>query len=186
MTKTRINWEQVRTQLRASEHALEEALAGNPARIQAAFRKRAAQLAADQRSTAPQAVPIPVLIFTLQAERYAIRLHQLAEVLPFRQCTPVPGTPREYLGVISRHGELRPVLDLARLITPASDTPPPGFVLMLRKPGHPLGLCVHTVEGLRDLSPQQLDSSWQGSYTTKITGESLLLLDLPRVLEALP
>jgi len=182
MTKTRINWEQVRTQLRASERALEEALSDNPARIQAVFRQRAQKLS---QQTARQAPSISVLIFALQSERYAIRLQELAEVLPFRQCTPVPGAPPHYLGVINRHGELRPVVDLARIITEnRGETQTAGFVLMLRKPSQ-IGLRVDLVEGLRELSAEQPDNAWQGSYTTKIAGEPLLLLDLPRVLDAL-
>jgi len=183
MTKTRINWEEVRKQLRAGELALEESLSENPARIQAVFRKRAEQLA---QRTATQTPSISVLIFALQAERYAIPLKELAEVLPLRECTPVPGTPPEYLGVINRHGELRPVLDLARIISPQSgvETQTPGFVLMLRKPGPQIGLRVDRVEGLRDISAQQTDNAWQGNYATKIAGEPLLLLDLPRVLGA--
>jgi len=197
MTKTRINWEEVRKQLRASELALEEALAENPARIQAVFRRRAAQLARNQIQTASRTPPISVLIFFLQAEvsqsevvqseRFAIRLQELAEVLPFRQCTPVPGTPPEYLGVISRHGELHPVVDLARIVTQtvSAETKTPGFVLMLRQPGRRIGLRVDRVEGLREIAAEQTDRAWQGSYTTKISGEPLLLLDVPRVLGAL-
>jgi purine-binding chemotaxis protein CheW len=189
MTKSRINWEQVRTQLRASERALEEALAENPARVQAVLRKRAAQLALNRRA-APSTPRISALIFTLQAERFAIRLQELAEVLPFRQCTPVPGAPAQYLGVIHRHGELRMVVDLACIVNGRAEAQTDGFVLMLRQEKRPIGLRVDRVEGLHELSAELADepaeSAWQGSYSTKVAGEALLLLNLPRVLGALP
>jgi purine-binding chemotaxis protein CheW len=198
MTKTAINWEQVRTQLRASDLALKEALAENPARIQEVFRRRAAQLAQKGEQTVAKAAPIQALIFSVQTENYAIRLEELAEVLPFRECTPVPGAGAEFLGVISRHGELRPVVDVARVIqvpvrsvqtgAPATggEAQAAGFILMLRKPHRQIGLRVDRVEGLRELAGECFDAQWQGHFASKVAGEALMLLDLGRLLSAIP
>jgi hypothetical protein len=45
MKRAPIDWALVRTRLRASEAALEEAAADNPARLEAAYRERAVRLA---------------------------------------------------------------------------------------------------------------------------------------------
>jgi len=55
-------------------------------------------------------------------------------VLPFAPCAPVPGAPPQFLGVINLRGELRAVVDLARLLVPSADgNSDSEFVLMLRR-----------------------------------------------------
>jgi chemotaxis signal transduction protein len=186
MTAQRINWTEVRAKLRASEAALEEAMAVSAIRTQEVFRKRALRLAQAGVESAPAKASIPALTFKLNAERYAIRLSDLTEVLPFTHCTPVPGSSREFLGVINRHGELRPVLDLAHIMLPARELPAGGFLLMLRRQGRQIGLRVDHVEGVHEIPGEDADNLWQGQYTTRISGrmsgEALLLLDPERIL----
>jgi chemotaxis signal transduction protein len=177
--KTRINWEQVHAKLRASQQALEEERADNPARLEAVFRKRAEHLSRSQAQISSLEAPIPALIFSLQTERYAIRLDVMAEVLPFRSCTAVPGAPDGMLGVIACHGELRPVLDLAQIIHHA-DPKGQGFILMLRRR---LGLRVDGVEGLQELAAERVRSARAGQYADTLSGEPLLsLLNVERLL----
>ena len=53
----------------------------------------------------PSPLGLPVLIFRLAQELYAIELEEVAETLPFERCTPVPGSPPQFLGVINLRGE---------------------------------------------------------------------------------
>jgi purine-binding chemotaxis protein CheW len=178
-----INWEQVRERLRASEHALEEALAENPARIQAAYRKRATQLANGQAGNETRLTSTSVLLFSLRQERYAVELSELAEVLPLARCTSVPGAAPAFVGVINLRGELRPVVDLARIILRAENAAAvSGFVLMLRRSGREIGLKVDQLEGLLEIARDTADSPEQGKYTKRIAGETMLLIDVERVL----
>jgi purine-binding chemotaxis protein CheW len=176
-----INWTQVRERLRASENALAEALAESPARIEEAYRKRAAQMARAQAGSEPAAVR-STLVFSLQHEHYAIDLSELAEVLPLARYTPVPGAAVAFLGVINLRGELRPVIDLGRVILRVENGPAvSGFVLMLRRPGNEIGLRVDQVEGLREIPCEKVGSPEQGKYAQRIAGDTLLLLDVERV-----
>jgi chemotaxis signal transduction protein len=184
--KTRIHWEEVRAQLRAREQAFNQEAAENPARLEAVFRRRAAHLARSQAQITALAPPVPALLFLLQSERYAIRLQELAEVLPFRQCTPVPGAPPGLLGVMSRRGELRPVLDLAQIIHRVEERSP-GFLLMLRQPGRQIGLRVDRTEGLQELAAERVQAARQGQYADTLPGEPLVsLLNPERLLAAQP
>jgi len=179
-----IDWEQAHERLRASEQALADSLSESPARVAAAYRRRAAQLAV---TSGPSGAEPPeaaaVLIFSLRQERYAVELIELAEVLPLVRCAPVPGAAAEILGVINLRGELRPVVDLCRLILRReSEDAHSGFVLMLHRRGRRLGLRVDRVAGLGEISRQTILSAEPGKYARRIAGQTLLLLDVEKVL----
>jgi purine-binding chemotaxis protein CheW len=179
--KARINWDEVRERLRASEQALREALTENPERTQAAYQKRAIQLAKPQSLPDAKAL-ISVLVFSLQEERYAIPLSQLAEVRAFAGSTPVPGASPEFLGVINLRGELRPVIDLSRIILRAATAAPAsGYVLMLRGCVHETGLRVDRIDDLQTIPQESLGPSLEGSYTKRISGETLMLVDVDKL-----
>jgi purine-binding chemotaxis protein CheW len=183
-TQSAIDWEQVRERLGAGERALAEALSESPSRVEAAYRKRAKLLANGSDWSEPRTAGISSLVFGLHQERYAIGLDELTEVLPFGACTPVPGAAAEFLGVINLRGELWPVVDLARVILNTERGPAgSGFVLMLRRRKGEIGLKVDHVEGLREVPSEKISPSAQGKYTRSISGETLLLLDLEKVLE---
>jgi purine-binding chemotaxis protein CheW len=153
-TRRPIDWEQVRARLRESQLALERALVADPQRIEAAYRQRAARLAVRQAQAGAASASLSMLVFSLGAERYALDLTVIREVFPFSGCAPVPGASAALLGVVNVRGEIRPVADLARLIgLPAGEEDAPGHVLLLRRQGHPVGVKVGRVEGVRQVSP---------------------------------
>jgi purine-binding chemotaxis protein CheW len=183
MTKASVNWEQVRSRLRASEEALEEALRAGPQRIQIAYRQRAVRLAKTQASPTAASPGMPVIIFRLAGERYAIELKYLAEVLPFTRCTPVPGAPSQFLGVINLRGELRGVLDLSQLLAlPEGESTKSGFILMLRRSGLGVGLKVDSIEDLHEIRPEELTRPMQANYLKGLASGTLPLLDADKLL----
>lgn len=131
---TGIDWEQVKMRLRKSQLALEKALTPDPARTEAIFRERAAQLASrGARADAGPAV-LRVLTFAIGTGRYGVEFADVVELLPFTRCTPIPGAPAALLGVINVHGEIQSVVDLGRLMeTSEHDIRTEGTVLLLRK-----------------------------------------------------
>jgi purine-binding chemotaxis protein CheW len=125
-----------------------------------------------------------MLIFRLGHERYAIALQEVAEVLPFTHCTPVPGGSPHFLGVINQRGDLRPVLDLGRLLAASENGKTgPGFVLMLRRPGQEIGLKVDRIDELQEIRPGDSDVVPQGRYVKGIAPGTLMLLSVDAVLE---
>jgi purine-binding chemotaxis protein CheW len=178
-----IDWDLVRNRLRSSEQALEESLTDSPERIDRAFRQRAVRLAKQRVDQAPHAAGIPVLVFRLGQERYAIDVKEVAEALRIERCTPVPGSPPLFAGVINLRGELRSVFDLARLLaisgTQASDS---GIVLLLRRHGQEIGFKVDRIEEIREIRPEELSLSGQDKYVSGVLPGMIMLLSLDAVL----
>lgn len=181
MNRAAIDWENVRSRLLAGELSFEAQMAESPARIEAAYHERAVRLAKGQAEHGRAAGGQPVLVFRLALERYAIELKEVGEVTPLTHCTPVPGAPPRFAGVISLRGELRSVLDLGRLFEiPESGNVDSGFVLMLRR--QEIGLKVDRIEELREIQLEELSHTVPGKYAKGIAPGTLMLLDVDAVL----
>jgi chemotaxis signal transduction protein len=185
MKRAAIDWGAVRERLRASERELEQVLTPSPQRIEEAYKQRAAQLASLELKCEPAAPGVPVVVFLLGQESYAIEMRELAEVVPFTRCVPVPDGSRQFLGVIHLRGELRAVLDLQNLVGAGgglqSET---GFVLLLRRPGKEIGLKVDQIEELRQIRPEDLLSGPRGEFGKRLASGALVLLSVDAVIEA--
>jgi purine-binding chemotaxis protein CheW len=188
MKRTRIDWDLVRSRLQSSERALEEAMTESPARVDAAYRLRAARLAKRRVEQAPHAATLTVLVFRLGLDRYAIEIKEVAEALRLERCAPVPGSLPLFAGVINLRGELRAVVDLARLLAlprgadPGNKGDDSGFVLLLRRHGQEIGLKVDRIEDLREIGPEDLSLPSQGKYVTGLAPGTLMLLSVDAVL----
>lgn len=181
MKSAAIDWDLVRSRLRSSERALEEALAETPDRIATAYRERAIRLA--KVPGGPVSAGSASLIFRLARERYAIELTEVSETLPFLRCVRVPGSPPQFPGVLNLRGELRAVLDLAALLGLSENgNRDSGFVLMLRRPGREIGLKVDSIDEVRDIRPEEWSASVKGSYVKGIASGGLMLLNVEAVL----
>jgi purine-binding chemotaxis protein CheW len=180
LSRASIDWEEVRRRLRKSEDALQETLSENPARMRAVFHQRAIQLAKEHADNQQASKGMPVLIFRLAHEQYAIALRELAEVLPFQGCTPVPGSSPEFLGVINLRGELRPVIDLARVLSGSASTDS-GAVLVLRRQA---GLKVDSAEELREIRSDEMTPPARGHHVQALVNGTLALLDVETILSA--
>jgi chemotaxis signal transduction protein len=131
---------------------------------------------------------LPVVILGIGKERYGIDLADVAEVFPPLRPTRVPGTAAVFAGVINVHGEIRPVIDLRRLlgIDPVSDTiQKAGLarVILLHRNGRKMGLQIDTVEQIHWVGSEESGSGDQISaanpqISTYIKGSTKDLLML--------
>jgi chemotaxis signal transduction protein len=180
----RIDWVQARVRLSESEKRCDEALAESEERIQSAYRERALRLARPSLGLPDPSSAKPVLVFSLGLERHAVELKELAEVVPFTGCRPVPGSPPEICGVMSFHGQIVIVVDLGRVLAPSGPgTTASGMVLICRRSRQDIGFKVDSVEELRDLrredpasDPRPLEQGLDGRPGR------FLLIDLDKVL----
>lgn len=154
--------------------------------IGAVWRERAKRLSERPVSAAAGHNAVPVLILAISEERYAVDLPDVVEVLAPVRPTPVPGTAAVFAGVINVHGEIRPVLDLRRLL----GMPAPGMemagsgslarVILLRQHGRELGLQIDSVEQIRWIGPGELERAGAGAMASspyiKGTTQDLLML----------
>ena len=56
------------------------------------------------------------LLFQLGEDRYALDIHQIVEVLPVVQITPIPNLPAAVAGVFNFRGAPVPAIDLSQLM----------------------------------------------------------------------
>jgi chemotaxis signal transduction protein len=131
--------------------------------VETVWSERALRLSERQVSAGPAENTFPVLVLGIAAERYGIDLPDVAEVFPRMRPTPVPGTDAIFAGVINVHGEIRPVIDLARYLgmEPAVEKPKDGMarVILLRKERRELGLQIDSVEHIRWISGGELQTT---------------------------
>ena len=108
-----------------------------------------------------------------------MELSDVVEVLPFRDCTPVPGGSPKFLGVLNLKGELRPIVDLGFVLSerPSSQA---GFVLIVRRQ---IGLKVDGIEDLREIHLEEFNPSGHGRYLRGLAGH-VMLVDLEAILSA--
>jgi purine-binding chemotaxis protein CheW len=150
-------------------------------RIQAVWRSRAARLS--QRPLAIEAGQgfRPVLVLGIGTERYGIDLSDVAEVLPPTRATPIPGAAAVVAGVINVHGEIRPVMDLRRLLV--MDAVPSGErprIILLNQAERQMGLQIDSVEQIRWIGSRDMradGNSGRSRYIQAATNDLMMLLD---------
>jgi|SRR5579872_1840418 len=143
--------------------AAPEAPASQQQRIEAVWSERARRLAQRPNLSGAAQDAQPVVVLGIGKERYGVDLQDVAEVFPPILPTPVPGAAMVFAGVINVHGEIRPVIDLRRLLgLEAAGKRGDSRVILLRKGGRELGLQIDSVEQIR----------WIGSHDAPAAGHS--------------
>jgi purine-binding chemotaxis protein CheW len=89
-----------------------------------------------------------LILFTLDGNRYALRLGDVAEVMELPLIYPVPRVPQCMTGIMNFHGKLVSVIDLANFLT-AAPCHPRREVLVLDTRIANLALWVDSVENVR-------------------------------------
>ncbi|WP_142847610.1 chemotaxis protein CheW [Telmatospirillum sp. J64-1] len=145
------------------------------------FRERAEHLARP-RGIKP-VLGEAALAFRLREDSYALALSALVEVAPLTSVTPIPAAPEMLLGVANQRGDIRPVLDLHRMLglpPPPADTP--AHLLFLRRPQGPVAVRVEALLGsmrLGELSPPPQG----GRFTQGVTTDGIILLAPDQILD---
>ncbi|NEU11175.1 chemotaxis protein CheW [Methylobacterium sp. BTF04] len=119
------------------------------ARREALLDARAAALAIRGHTTARIAETQPFLICTCGDDRYGLALASVAQVLPGRPCTAVPGGPPALLGIVALSGRVVSVLALAPALGRLSGAAPEtGHFVVLRGGPILVALAVDRVVGV--------------------------------------
>lgn len=86
-----------------------------------------------------------LLIFSVQEKKFALGLHDVAEVMEPPPIFPIPRVPAWFLGAMNFHGSLVSVLDLAKFLGTGSAIRP-GKILVLDRCIASLAMLVDRVE----------------------------------------
>lgn len=124
------------------------------------------------------------LIFSLQDRLYALDLAQVAEVGdPAPPLSPLPLAPACYCGVLSFHGDIVAVMDLARFFGTVTNGKP-GKIVILDPSVASLALLVDSINriisGADVLSVSPDDQAYTASKL-RFSGGEALLLDLDTI-----
>lgn len=139
---------------------------------------RAAPVAAEAAGTI-------VLRWHLGGESFALPLADIAQVVPLRRLTPVPGAPPGLIGLASVRRRVVNVMDVAGLLGVDADTRDEGHLLVLKGPAPRLAVRVDRAEGVEMLVE---DMPSAGALTAQVAsrdGGRLTLVDTARLIEAL-
>ena len=124
---------------------------------------------------------------TLQvgAESYALPVENVVEVAEFDQPTPVPGAPRELLGVRNLRGEVLPVFDLAAVLGIPTDAKPVRLVVAEAQ-GRRAGLAIAAVHQVGELPTASQEAESALLSGAALTDEGLVgVVDVERLFDEL-
>lgn len=99
-----------------------------------------------------------VLLFTLEAQRYALPVEDVLELVRAVRLTPLPRAPAVVEGLMDLRGELLPVLDMRRRFRlPARRLSSEDHLVVARAGPRRVALRVDRAEGLLSLEPDMFD-----------------------------
>lgn len=191
MKRQKIDWDNVRKQLAENQAALERALVPGPDRLAAVYNSRALQLANRKAVAQETSDGAPIQVFSFSGQSYGLELAAIVEILPEPRYAQVPGAPPEFLGVANIRGELRAVVDPARLLGQSSGKAgdASGFLLVLQgRDQHEIALRVDRLGEIRTLQPGDLlpppdaDNAPQTHCIKGLASDGVALLDAAALL----
>lgn len=146
----------------------------------------------DQAAQLAESHDMPVVVFRLGAEAYALHLHDVREIIMVGLITPVPRAPQFIDGVLNLRGEVMPVIDLrTRFGLERAEATRLSRIIITSIAGVWTGLVVDLVEEVRTVDERRLEdpprytSVGANAYITKVAraGEQVIfLLEIQRLL----
>ena len=104
-----------------------------------------------------------LLIFTLDREKYAIPIHDIALIIQETAITAIPNAPNFLLGILSLRGKIVSILDAAkRLQLQRPDTASGGKIIVLDMGADHFGLLVDGIEQLVEVDLSTLEPPPEG------------------------
>lgn len=100
----------------------------------------------DPHTVQPPKQEVHVMPFTIGEEAFAVPLDRIREVLRSPRITRVPKAPAHIVGVVNLHGEVAPVIDLARRFN-IGETPrnSESWVVFFDTDAEPVGILAESV-----------------------------------------
>ena len=132
---------------------------------------------------------LDVVEFLLAHERYAIESRFVAEVFPFGDITPVPGTPAFVVGIVNFRGNVLSVIDLKFFFQlPIKGLNDRNRAIVLRSDSMEFGVLVDAMRGTRRIAQDSLQealptlSGIREKYLKGITADGMVVLDGAKLL----
>lgn len=178
-----LDWKVALARLEQARKGFEQA--GSPAaNRERIFRRRAELLARPLPAEGIPAEREAILIFHAGDGRYGVPLSRVSEVIHGAALAPVPGAAPRIAGVIQVRGEIRLVLDLARLLGVESQEAASAAVVLLSYRGREVGVRTGPVDDIRTAAEAGRRAAPHGSpHAAWMTGDLVTVLDVDSLLE---
>jgi purine-binding chemotaxis protein CheW len=148
------------------------------------LRDRAKQLAIPILDDTPDEDGVEVLEFLLSGERYAVPMEYVKEVALLREITPLPGTPRFILGIISLRGSIISIVDLRHILgLPSRGLTDYNRVIVMQGEKMSFGVLADAIVMTRSIAtgainrPPPTVSGTGASYLTGVLPGPLMVID---------
>jgi purine-binding chemotaxis protein CheW len=191
---SRLDWAAAREHLAHVQQAIEETALHSRERRDRIYRMRA-ELLARPVSRREDSAGETIMIVRIGAARYGVALPQVSEAIGGATCAPIPGAPPEVAGLIQIRGEVRPVLDVGRILglpqlglpqlgVPENDGGNSKIILLLRRGSREIGIQVDEVEDIRTVSEDERKPPFHGAVHARwMTDDLVTVLDTNSLLE---
>lgn len=133
------------------------------------------------------------LSFSLGAEEYAVPLLQVKEVIAVPETTPVPFTPKHFLGMMNLRGQVISVIDLRiKLGMPSQTKTDETAVIIVDLNPIYLGVLVDSVNSVLTFKPSEVSDppellgTQNGDYLTgvaRVDSKLILIMDIAKALD---
>jgi purine-binding chemotaxis protein CheW len=172
---------------------MNDLIAGDSEDIQRILGERARRLARPLGQDQAEETLLNMVTFQCGKDRFGVEIAQVREVQPLssQSWSPVPCTPDFVAGVINLRGRMISILDIARYLgLPPRSIAEQAHVLVVQDGVQDLelALLVDAMPRLVSLPPGQIQppattlSPQMQEYLRGVTGDLLMILDLPRLL----
>ncbi len=125
-----------------------------------------------------------IVEFLLIPEKYALPGAIIAEVLPLRDFTPIPGTPPFVVGVINARGKITSVINLKSFLhLQEKGITELNKVIIIKKENVEFGILVDAILGAEEILMSKVHpppanlGEMGGEYITGVTDEGIILLN---------
>lgn len=179
---TTFDWNAARDKIAKLRLGLERGGERPPAERAQILRKRAQRLARPPQSAAEENREEALIVVGAGAERFAIPLAGVVEVVRHPRCASVPFASPAVAGVIQLRGEIRPVFHLTWAVQlPALLEGAPAVVLLLRRGAGEAGLLVERVEDIRTDGVGRKPAPAGSPHILWLTADLIPVLDPDRI-----
>lgn len=132
------------------------------------------------------------LRFSLHKESYAIPLLSVREVIAVPDVTPLPNTPRHFLGIMNLRGQIISIIDLRSKFGIKNEIGPETTVIICDIKPFCIGIVVNSVDsvltvGADAIKPKpEVESDKKTDYITgvvSVDSDLVLLIDIAKALD---
>ena len=155
------------------------------------LRERARILARVPAATGDAEDGLPVVVFTLARERYALESRWVAEVVTVDGLTPIPCTPKHVRGIVNLRGRIVTVIDLKTVFELEDSNREEGYrLIVLRSAAMEFALLADTVVGVEVFAAGKLQpppptlNAVRADYLKGVSKGQVAVLDGAKLLAA--